>query len=224
VEKNSSRVIPSSSLDEVEQWAPPLVEGAMAHPSTEASVHAPPTAEELEEIRRQAYAEGYEQGRKEGFDYGHKEALEVTRSEMQQRTSLFDRLIASLDTPLKQLDDEVEQELITLVITMVKQLVRREIQLQPDQIIGVIREALGILPVSARQVRVILNPEDAELVRETYKLHESELSWKIEEDPVLQRGGCRVVTETSHVDATLESRIANLIAPLIGEQRNQEDG
>ncbi len=220
---NSSKVIPSGNLDEIEQWSPPLVEGEMARLSPEEDLPAPPTAEELEAIRRQAWEEGYEQGRKEGFDFGHKEALEEGRDKTRQRTEQLDRLIATLDVPLKELDDQVEHELITLVISMVKQLVRREIRLHPDQIIGVIREALGILPVAARGVRVVLHPEDATLVRETYELHDNGLNWKIEEDPMLQRGGCRIVSETSQIDATLESRIANLIAPLIGEQRNTDE-
>jgi len=44
---------------------------------------------------------------------------------------------------------------------MVRQLIRREVKLDPGQIVGVVREALGILPISARNIRVVLHPEDA---------------------------------------------------------------
>jgi flagellar assembly protein FliH len=79
---------------------------------------------------------------------------------------------------------------------------------------------MSILPVSSRNISLILHPEDASLVRETYELSESELGWRIVEDPVLARGGCRISTETSQVDATLESRLATLIAPLLGGERD----
>ena len=85
---------------------------------------------------------------------------------------------------------------------------------------GVVREALAILPVASSNVQLILHPEDAELVREIYSLSETELGWRIIEDPVLARGGCKVVTDTSQIDATLESRLAALISPLLGGERS----
>jgi flagellar assembly protein FliH len=39
------------------------------------------------------------------------------------------------------------------------------------------------------------------------------------EDPVINRGGCKVVTDTSQIDATLESRLASLMAPLLAGAR-----
>jgi flagellar assembly protein FliH len=178
------------------------------------------TADQLQQLQKQAYEEGFEKGRKEGFEYGHKEGLTAGRQRLEEKAGQLDTLLTSLETPFQQLDDQVELELIELVIAMVRQLVRREVRNDPGQIIGVVREAMSILPVSSRNISLILHPEDASLVRETYELSESELGWRIVEDPVLARGGCRISTETSQVDATLESRLATLIAPLLGGERD----
>jgi len=97
--------------------------------------------------------------------------------------------------------------------------VRREVKSDPQLIIGVVREALSILPVSSRNVRLMVHPEDAELIREIYALSEIEVGWSLVEDPVINRGGCKVVTDTSQIDATLESRLARLIAPLLAGAR-----
>jgi flagellar assembly protein FliH len=43
------------------------------------------------------------------------------------------------------------------------------------------------------------------------------------EDPVITRGGCKVVTDTSQIDATLDSRLASLIAPLLAGARMLDD-
>ncbi|MCB1851831.1 MAG: flagellar assembly protein FliH [Gammaproteobacteria bacterium] len=236
----SSKVISSDGLMDVKQWSPPNMDemetefDAPEVVETEAPVL---TADQLEQIQKAAYDEGFEQGRKEGFElgrtdgfeqgktegieYGHKEALNQGRSELQGRVARLDRLMELLDRPLRQMDDQVEHELIEMVISMVRQLVRREVRTDPEQIIGVMREALSILPVSSRGIRVVLHPEDAEVVRKIYELSERELGWRIIEDPVLARGGCRVVTESSQIDATLESRLATLIAPLLGDERDQ---
>jgi flagellar assembly protein FliH len=68
-----------------------------------------------------------------------------------------------------------------------------------------------------------LHPDDASLIREVYSMSDQEQGWVINEDPLISRGGCRVVTETSRVDATLESRLANIIAPLLGGERDADD-
>jgi flagellar assembly protein FliH len=182
------------------------------------------TAEQLEQLQKQAYEEGFEQGKSAGFEYGHKEALVEGRKLLEQRVQQFDELMQVMDQPLKILDEQVEKELVELVIAMVRQLIRREVKVDPGHIIGVVREALGVLPVSSRSVRLVLNPEDAGLIRQVFDVTDKELGWTIMEDPVMARGGCKVLTETSQIDATLESRLAALVAPLLGGERDEDSG
>lgn len=211
------------SDERIAQWLPPDMGGAGDGARVSART-APrtPTAAEIEALQKAAYQEGYEQGREEGQRYGHQEALEEGRKATAERLATLDALMHSLQRPFERLDDEVEQQIVTLVISMVRQLVRREIKADPGQIIGVVREALAALPVAARGVRVMLHPEDAELVREVYKLGDAEQQWQIIEDPTRQRGGCKVVSENSQVDATLESRLGALIAPLLAAERTAD--
>jgi len=221
VEKNSSKVISGKKKEKVQQWDPPsITHGGLSSKKPHGSLM---TAAQLEQIQKQAHKEGFEQGKKEGFNYGHKEALEEGRQQLQENIKSMEQIFHALETPFKHLDEQVEQELVALSIAIVKQLVRREIKADPNQILGVVREAIGILPVSSRNVRLVLHPDDAELVREVYAATETELGWTIIEDPILARGGCRVLTESSQIDATLESRLASLIAPLLGGERANED-
>jgi len=217
-----SRVIPAAE-GHAQQWKPPDMGGHSVQEENEPAPDPAPllTAAELEELAARAQQEGYEQGRSEGFEFGHREGLEAGRRELQEKLAVFDRLLQSLETPFEELDDQVEQEVVTLVIAMVRQLIRREIRTDPSHIVGVVREALNILPVNTRRIRVLLHPDDAAVVRDAYTLGESDQKWQIIEDPVIQRGGCRVVTEHSQIDATLESRINALIAPLLGIDRER---
>ena len=215
--KNSSNDIISDATKEFSAWELPN----MGDTVTEAP--PVPTAEELEEIRKAAYEEGMELGKKEGFEFGQREGLEKAKNDIESRLEQFDQIISLLDEPLKQLDEEVESSLVQLTISIVRQLVRREIKTDPTQIVGVVREALSVLPINSRNVRLVLHPDDAELVREVYDLSSSEIGWKIEEDPTFSRGGCRVLSDVSQVDATVESRLASLIAPMLGDERNLEE-
>jgi len=206
---------------EVRQWLPPdMSERRRPRADSEPSpTSAPPTAAQLEAIQQEAYKEGFEKGRHEGQETGHEEGVQQARREMQDYARRMQELLETFDEPLRDLDDQVEKELLNLVIVIVRQLVRREVKSDPNLIVGVVREALSILPVASRHVRLMLHPEDALLVREVYALGDTELGWELVEDPVINRGGCRVVTDSSQIDATLESRLASLIAPLLAGAR-----
>ncbi|MCU7935776.1 MAG: flagellar assembly protein FliH [Candidatus Thiodiazotropha sp. (ex Dulcina madagascariensis)] len=218
---SSSKPVDDPDREEVRQWLPPQMGGNKL--SSQRMLHPPPTAAELETLQQQAYKEGFEKGKQKGFEYGHKEGLTQAQRDLQHYTTQLDKLLSSFERPLRNLDNQVEKELLALVIAIVKQLVRREVKSDPNLIIGVVREALSVLPVSSRNVRLLLHPEDAELIRAVYALDETEVGWSLIEDPVINRGGCKVVTDTSQIDATLESRLASLIAPLLSGARAIDD-
>ncbi|WP_260291654.1 flagellar assembly protein FliH [Sedimenticola hydrogenitrophicus] len=224
MEKSSSKVLSGNDAGEAETWLPPNMgqkeEKSVVKMRSSGSML---TAEQLEQLQKEAYQEGFELGKKEGFAYGHKEALEKGQQRIGQVLRNIESLMETLESPLQELDEQVERELVELVIAMVRQLVRREIKLEPSHIIGIVRESLSILPVSSRNIRVQLHPEDARLVREIYDMSDREQSWKMVEDPVLARGGCRVVTETSQIDATLESRLTAMIARIMGGERDDDE-
>lgn len=226
---SNKRFLSGDDLAGLQHWSPPrLFDPEPAAPMPDAPSPEPedvpgeqavlPTAQEIEAIQQQAYEEGFERGREQGFQLGHREALEEGRKQLTERIARLNQLMGTLAAPFKELDEQVERELLALVVAMVRQLVRREVRTDPQQIIGVVREALSVLPVNSRNIRVMLHPEDATILRQ-FASGDGEQIWQVVEDPVLQRGGCRVVTETSRVDATLESRLNTLIVSLLGGLR-----
>jgi flagellar assembly protein FliH len=237
VEKPSSKVIREGEGARAVHWSPPAIDAPFAAAGDDVQVSdlspeevrrtpgaALPTAAQLEQLHRKAYDDGYERGCADGFRFGQQQGLEAARAQVGEWSARLDELLEALDQPFRTLDDEVEREVVSLVVAMVRQLVRREVRTDPGQIVGVVREALSILPVASRNIQVLLHPEDAALVREVYALSAADLNWRIVEDPVIARGGCRVQTETSQVDATLESRLAALIAPLLAAGRSADAG
>jgi flagellar assembly protein FliH len=190
----------------VQRWALPEVDGPIiGRRMTDAEVRA---------VERENHARGYEEG------------LAAARAEVNARLAQLDARIKRLDSilsllarPLEQLDSEVEKQLTLLALTVGKQLVRRELRTDPAQVIGVIRETVGRLPAAARDIRVHLHPEDAAAVREHLATPSSDRAWSIVEDPALTRGGCVVRTDTSQIDARLESRVNALVSAAFGDER-----
>ncbi len=178
----------------------------------------------LDTEQRKAWQEGFEQGRREGRAAGRIEA-EAGQRELEDRIDRVGQLIDAMARPLADLDDGAALELAQLSLAAGSQLARRELQLDPAQVIAIIRECVDALPSSARHVRVNLHPADAEIVRGRLSAPSAErAAWSIVEDPVMGRGGCRVLTDVSEVDARLESRVAAVVAAVLGEQRGRVGG
>ena len=205
-----SRVIRSEELDDCQAWHVPLVEEG------EEDCRQPLTARQLEEIQQQARQEGFEQGLQQGREAGQQEFAE--------RLAYLEGIVASLDKPFEDLDQSVEQQLAELAMLVARQLVRRELQTEPGQVIAVVREALGALPLSARNVRLAVNPEDAAMIREALSLRDEGQAIQVVDDPVQSRGGCRVLTDSSQINATVESRLNAVIAAVLGGQRHGDGG
>ena len=176
------------------------------------STPAIPTAEEIEQWHQQAHEEGYQQGM-------IKAEQEVARLKQQ----VVD-ILNFFQQPLQSLNEDVEQQLNLLAVTLAQQLVRREIRAEPGEIIAVIREAVKMLPVNNRKIRVFLHPEDADIVRNTLQLdeNEDEQNWKLVEDPMITRGGCEIKSDQSVINATLENRLQALAASILGGEREED--
>jgi flagellar assembly protein FliH len=185
------------------------------------------TVDEIEAMQKQAYDEAFAQGKQEGysegFNEGSKQGYEENVQALQKKATEFAGLLESLSQPFKVLDAEVEKELVKLAMGIATQIIRREIKLDPGQVIAAVREAIKVLPLSSQKISLRLHPEDAELVRSALSLDEMSPAWRIVEDPFITRGGCKVDTEVSHIDATVENRLAAVITTLFGGEREQVD-
>ncbi len=189
----------------------------------EAQTPPPPTAEMLQEMRDAARQEGYEEGLRQGLSEGRARMDQALAAERTRWQAHLAPLLDALARPLDSMDDTAEQALVQLAMSLAKQIIRRELHTDPGQIIAVVREAIKLLPQSRQHLRVFLHPEDAKLVRDVFAVDaDSARSWQILDDPTLTRGGCRLNTDDSQVDATLESRLNALFAHVLGDQREQE--
>ncbi len=200
------------------------------------------TVKDIEDTQKQAYEEAFAQGKKEGYEEGLQQGIEAGNAKgfeqgltegttkgheekiasLQEQAAEFISLLESLSEPFKTLDESIEKELVDLAIGIANQLIRREIKIDPGQIIAVIREAVNALPQASQQLILHLHPDDAELVRNSLALDEISSPWTLLEEPLITRGGCKVETETSKIDATVENRLAAIVANILGGERAQD--
>jgi len=201
----------------VERWSIPEVGGPIVGRSRDEKKGAPNTVDLLRQAVQESEARGYQAGLAKA-----QAESQVSLDALAARVEQLDSILQLLGQPLAQLDAEVEKELLHLTLAVGKQLARRELRIDPTQVIGIIRGSLSQLPAAARDVRIHLHPEDAATVRERLAEPANERAWVIVEDPTLTRGGCMVRTELSQIDVRLESRVSAVIANALGEERAPE--
>jgi flagellar assembly protein FliH len=173
---------------------------------------------DLAGIEREAWEKGYAEGRDAATAAVRKEQ-QATQVELDRRVQNLASILDFMAKPIAALDTEVQRQLVSLAGAIARHIVRRELKTQPDEIVAVIRETVALLPMTARDIRVHLNPEDAKLVRTRAVEAGSDRAWSIAEDPLISRGGCRVSSENSTIDATLEQRLGAAIAAVLGDSR-----
>jgi len=205
----SSKFIRGGSLtNDAVTWNAPEVQGRLAGQFGSGGVDE----QNPETVHQQAWDAGFNEGRAAGFETGRQELIE--------KTAALEKMLATLARPLDELDHRVEEELLALVQCIVRQVVRREVNLDPSHIAGVIREGISALPLSSEDIVVRLHPADADVARECLPSGDDERAWNIEADPVIQRGGCLIITSISQVDERLETRLGRAIATMFDDERN----
>ncbi|MGH8434492.1 MAG: flagellar assembly protein FliH [Pseudomonas sp.] len=179
----------------------------------------PLTLDELEAVRQEAYNEGFSTGEKDGFHAGQLKAKQEAETALTAKLASLELLMTQLLEPIAEQDQQLELALVNLVGHMARQVVQRELSTDSSQIRQVLREALKLLPMGAGNVRIHINPQDFEIVKALRERHEE--TWRILEDEALQAGGCRVESEHSQIDASIETRLAQLFKQLFEQQREQ---
>tara|TARA_B100001094_G_C18196108_1_gene811127 strand:- start:7439 stop:8410 length:972 start_codon:yes stop_codon:yes gene_type:complete len=211
----------------------------------------PPTLEEIEAIRREAYQEGFKEGQQEGFNKGLQEGTQAGQEQGREEglktgleqgiaeglvkadafLSQFEQLMHQIKEPLHNINAETENQLLQLVSLLSKSVIMNELKAHPEHILSAIRLGIEALPANHHKIKLYLNPEDIELVERLYDAHErEERQWLLESDTSLTRGELRIETDYSHIDLTLEKRIQKVFEDLenlkdapVGDYHAHED-
>jgi len=163
---------------------------------------------ELERAREQAYRDGMEAGR-QATALALEGALERQRAELEA-------LIAGVNELVHNFEQTLANDVLSISVELAKLIVRQSLRVKPEVVVAVLKEAMASLPGLSEQTVLVLNPADAALLRRVAEGEPalSALHWKIVEDAQIERGGCKLETPSTEVDATLETRWRRVIASL----------
>ncbi len=199
---------------DIQHYLPPELTGPIVG-MREDSVR-PKTVEEIEEIQKKAYEEAYQEGYKKGFEEGSQKGYEEMQIEVKafrEKATQLESIIRFMNHPLENMDEAVEQQLSNLAVELARHLLKKESSLEAEHIYALVHESLEYLPVRSRNVCVRLHPDDLALLNQA-EIDIDNQSWSYVSDNNITPGGCLVESDASHIDASVETRLQQLVEQL----------
>lgn len=174
--------------------------------------------DEAELMRIQA-SQAAQEMRNQAQEDGYREGLEKARREMAELQALSEETSRALleEARMEKLNTirACEADILRLSLAIAKKVVAAEIQANPEVILQVIREAIALLD-NPDNISVYVNPAELEQVLEGIgagigSVSEAEVNkLRVLPDNRIKKGGCSVESEAGTIDATIDTRLANM--------------
>ena len=197
---------PNQEQSGFERWE--VVESVSPRESDE--VRAARLLLETTRIREEARAEGIKLGREDG------------RREAQADCQRMKELVTSYSQALDTLDFRVADMVLDLALEVARHVIAGELAAKPERVMDVIQLALKQMVDTTREARLLLNPEDAALVRPHLEDVLDKNRLRIVEDGRIVRGGCLIETPQGDLDATLQARWREVVK-VLGSNKNWQE-
>ena len=214
-----SSYIPSDQIGTVTDWSFAAVDQSAVKFAAKLKAQAEAEEKSKSEAVHQA---GHSQGYTEGFAQGHAQATlegqrqitEYIATQGQEAAQAFLKLFATAQTQLQESEQALAQGVLELACELSRQVLRHELATNPNVLLPVVREALGMLAADSKAAVVRLNPVDVEVFSGELKTEFANLSLTLVPDAAVVRGGCLVESAGTVVDGTVQRRWQRAVASL----------
>ena len=132
--------------------------------------------------------------------------MDEARAATEQALAPLREIADNFSTALRDADQAISNEVLELALHLAKGMIKTALRVKPELILPIVREAIEYLPVLQQPALLILNPDDAAVVREGIAEELDKGGWRVIDDPTIERGGCKVDTASNQIDATVASR------------------
>lgn len=191
----------------------------------------PPTADDLEKIRQQAYEEGFEEGRKAGLEKGNAEGivsgkqdgfkqgldqgLEAGQSQISERVARLEQLLSELLIPLEKQQGLIEEAMLNVSMAVARAVIHKELTIDSSSIQKAINSILSDLPKIDQGFSLVIHPSNEEHVQPILKKYKAAINLKL--DDSLTPGGCIFNSSSQLIDYTIEKRFQKTVQTMLAD-------
>jgi flagellar assembly protein FliH len=209
--QHHSRFIPREELESFAAWQPDAFENAPRHDS---GVRSP-----RDDVQRAAKDHAaMQEMRQSGYQDGYRDGLVALDSFKQafasQMSAQLGALVAAFDAEFARLEAEMAQCVAASATALARQVVRSELCTRPEVVASVAAQAVEAVLLSAKHIRVLVNPGDLALVQQGAADALNTRGARLLADAAVARGGCRVESDLGRIDASIEARWSQAAATL----------
>ncbi|MDO9197814.1 flagellar assembly protein FliH [Rhodoferax sp.] len=213
--RNYTRFIPGEEIDAVEQWNFGAVDTAAQLMAAQVKAREEASDQVTNDaLRQEGYAEGFVQGHAQATLEAQRQITDFIANQGQETARSFAQLFVSVQAQQADAEQVVARGVLELACELARQVLRRELSVNPHALQPVIREALGLLMAESKTALIRMNPVDIDVLEDVLRSEFSGLSLTLLADATVARGGCLIESAGTVVDGTIEKRWMRAVANL----------
>ncbi|WP_296689770.1 flagellar assembly protein FliH [Treponema sp. UBA6852] len=216
-----------ADADQIVKNAEDAAFAQVKHQSDQAAVIKSQAQKEAQDIVEKAKAEAqdiisnakieeksiFEKSKSDGFKAGHEEGYKAGNEEAQRLVERIHKMIEAVQAKRQEILDNTEQQIVNLVILIVRKVVKIMSENQKSVIMSNVLQALKKVKGSG-DVTLRVNLSDVKLTTEHIKDFirqvENIKNISVVEDSSVEKGGCIVETDFGAIDARISSQLNEL--------------
>jgi flagellar assembly protein FliH len=164
-------------------------------------------AQRAEEIEREAYEKGFEEGEKAGFAMGEQKSRVILEK--------LEKVVKELALFREGLVGNLEPQIVQLAVAIAKRILLREVSLSPETIVEITKEALTRLERTG-QITIKIHPSLFDLfMKHRPSLLTVHPDIVFDVDPSVSAHGTVVVGTSEEVVTALDEQLSNLAKGMV---------
>lgn len=186
----------------------------------EAQAEAAAILEQAKQDAINIQARAQETGQKLGFDSGYQAGFNQSIEETQNILASAETVINGAYQAQKEILQNTEKEMLTLVVAIAKKVIQKELKMQKDIILKITEQAIKELK-DREVVKIMVNPQVVELMKKASPILQQRINGleviKIIEDKSIPVGGVIVESPSGKIDGQIDTQLDEIYNKLIDE-------
>jgi flagellar assembly protein FliH len=210
-----SSFIPSEQIADASNWTFDPVDQAALRFAAKVKAQAEAEDRARDSAAHQAgFEEGYAQGHAHATLDGQRQIQQYIDTQGQDAANHFLSLFKAGQDQIEQSQQALAKGVLELACELARQVLRRELTVNPNALQPVVREALSLLTVDSKMAAVRMHPVDLDVFAEDLAREFPNLQLNLVPDASVTAGGCLVEAAGTVIDGTVERRWHKAVASL----------
>lgn len=171
--------------------------------------------------RSRGMEQGIADGLAQGREQGRQEIIAELKPQLEQMLESWSAALTQWENDRAEMLQQARGDVLSVALEMGRRITLKTIECDPAIVQSQLAEALAMV-CRRTAVAIAINPADRPLIEEVLPelLAKSRTCTdaSIRDDPDMQRGGCKVITENGEIDASIQTQLDRIVSALIPGQ------